>query len=81
MATGIGGVATQIDLDSNTCPLHREGTTKFIAPLSHMMKGFRNFNPVVKKKLAVHSDLPTWACKNGYSGSTHHNDKQRATSS
>ncbi len=56
-----------IDLDSNTHPLHREDTTKFIALLSHMMKGFRNFDPAVKKKLTVHPDLPTWACKNGYS--------------
>ncbi len=56
---GIGGVATQINLDSNTRPLHRESTTKFIAPLSHMMKGFRNFDLAVEKKLAVHPDLPT----------------------
>jgi hypothetical protein len=68
VAAGIGGVATQIDLDTDTRPLHRQGTDKYIAPISHMMRGFRNFDPATEKKLACHPDLPKFACEHGYDG-------------
>ena len=31
-----------------------------------MIKGFGNFDPPREKKLACHSDLPEWACKEEY---------------
>ena len=33
-----------------------------------MLAGFKNFDPEVEKKLACHPDLPTFACKHGYTG-------------
>ena len=68
VAAGIGGVAAKIDLESDLRPFHKQGSDKYIAPLSHMMKGFANFDPPKEKKLGCHPDLPTYACEEAYKG-------------
>ena len=68
MAAGIGGVAAKIDLESDLRPFHKQGSDKYIPPLSHMMKGFANFDPPTEKKLACHPDSPTCACEEAYKG-------------
>ena len=43
-------------------PLY-QANGRFIEPVSHMLAGFRTFDPPVQKKLAVHPNLPKKACK------------------
>ena len=64
----LGGVMHKILLACNTSPLKQLESDKFIAPIHHMLKGFGNFDPPAKKKLACHLDLLIFACKNTYTG-------------
>ena len=75
VATGIGGVAAQMELDSDSRPLHKRGSDKFIAPIAHMLKGFSKADPATEKKLACHPDLPTEACKRAWASTQTEQDK------
>ena len=60
----LGGVNAKIVLDTGRQPLHQPGSNdKYIIPLQHMLKGFKNKYPQQVKKLAVHPIFLGWLCK------------------
>ena len=62
---GLGGVNTTIALDTGRQPLHQTDGKHYIKPIQLMLAGFKNFDPGVQKKLAVHPDLPQAAVEWG----------------
>ena len=62
---GLGSVNTTIAMETGRQPLHQADGKHYIKPIQLMLAGFRNFDPGVQKKLAVHPDLPQAAVEWG----------------
>ena len=61
VCAALGGVNVKISLDTGQQPRHQpRSNEKYILPLRHMLKRFKNKNPPQVKKLAVHPDLIYW---------------------
>ena len=58
VCASLGSVGTTITMDTGRQPFYQQDGTHYIKPLQHMLAGFKNFDPVVEKKLVCHPDLP-----------------------
>ena len=61
----LGGINMTISLETGKQTLHQIDGKNYIKPIQHMLVGFKNFEPLVEKNLAVHLDLPKFAAAYG----------------
>ena len=69
MGAVLGHVAMIISMARYNNPLH-QANWYFIKPISHMLRGFRNFDPKVRKELDARTNLQKLVCEQGHQEGT-----------